>query len=80
MRLIDELNELHDNYASKIEAAVGRDEIDVAEQLAQGYEDDAIVLMAEREGLTHLLPLTRAVAPESSLHRLARRLRPSRAA
>jgi hypothetical protein len=80
MRLIDELNELHDNYASKIEAAVGRDEIDVAEQLAQGYEGDAIVLMAEREGLTHLLPLERAVAPESSLHRLARRLRPSRAA
>jgi hypothetical protein len=80
MRLIDELNELHDYYAIKIEAAVGRDEIDVAEQLAQGYEDDAIVLMAEREGLTHLLPLERAVAPESSLHRLARRLRPSRAA
>ena len=80
MRLIDELNELHDYYATKIEAAVGRDEIDVAEQLAQGYEDDAIVLMAEREGLTHLLPLQRTVAPESSLHRLARRLRPSRAA
>ena len=80
MRLIDELNELHDYYATKIEAAVGRDEIAVAEQLAQGYEDDAIVLMAEREGLTHLLPLQRPAAQESSLHRLARRLRPSRAA
>lgn len=80
MRLIDELNELHDYYASKIEAAVGREEIEVAEQLAQAYEDDAIVLMAEREGLTHLLPLQRPVAQESSLHRLARRLRPSRAA
>ena len=80
MRLIDELNELHDYYASKIEAAVGRDDIELAEQLAQAYEDDAIVLMAEREGLTHLLPLQRPVPHESSLHRLARRLRPSRAA
>lgn len=80
MRLIDELNELHDFYASKIEAAIGRDDVEAAERLAQGYEDDAIVLMAEREGLTHLLPLQRSVSHESSLHRLARRLRPSRAA
>ena len=80
MRLIDELNELHDTYASKVEAAIGRDDIDTAEQLAQAYEDDAIVLMAEREGLTHLLPLQRPAAQESSLHRIARRLRPSRAA
>ncbi|HEV2798071.1 MAG TPA: hypothetical protein VGV65_10670 [Nocardioides sp.] len=80
MRLIDELNELHDSYASKVEAAIGRDDIDTAEQLAQAYEDDAIQLMAEREGLTHLLPLQRPVRHESSLHRLARRLRPSTAA
>ena len=80
MRLIDELNRLHDDYASKVEAAIGRDDLETAEQLAQGYEDDAIQLMAEREGLTHLLPLQRAVPHESSLHRLARRLRPSRAA
>jgi hypothetical protein len=80
MRLIDELNELHDDYAMKIEAAIGRDDLETAEQLAQGYEDDAIQLMAEREGLTHLLPLERPVAHESSLHRLVRRLRPSRAA
>ena len=80
MRLIDELNELHDSYASKVEAAIGRDDIDTAEQLAQSYEDDAIQLMAEREGLTHLLPLQRPVRQESSLHRLARRLRPSTAA
>lgn len=80
MRLIDELNELHDDYASKIEAAIGRDDVATAERLAQGYEDDAIELMAEREGLTHLLPLQRGAPQESSLHRLARRLRPSRAA
>ena len=80
MRLIDELNELHDFYARSIEAAIGRDDVATAEQLAQSYEDDAIQLMAEREGLTHLLPLQRRVRHESSLHRLVRRLRPSRAA
>lgn len=80
MRLIDELNELHDYYAHKIEAAIGRDDIESAEQLAQGYEDDAVRLMAEREGLTHLLPLPRFGARESSLRRLVRRLRPGRAA
>ena len=76
MRLIDELNELHDTYASKIEAAVGRDEIEVAEQLAQAYEDDAIVLMAEREGLTHLLPLQRKHPADSRLRRIVRLLTP----
>jgi len=80
MRLIDELNELHDHYARQVNEAVERDDIATAEQLAQGYEDDAILLMAQREGLTHLLPLKRTVRHESSLHRLVRRLRPSRAA
>lgn len=80
MRLIDELNDLHDFYARGIDAAVARDDIALAEQLAQSYEDDAIQLMAEREGLTHLLPLQRTVRHESSLHRLVRRLRPSRVA
>ncbi|MCF6378304.1 hypothetical protein L2K70_11885 [Nocardioides KLBMP 9356] len=80
MRLIDELNDLHDSYARAIEGAVARDDLDLAEQLAQSYEDDAIQLMAEREGLTHLLPLQRSTAPESSLRRLVRRLLPSHAA
>lgn len=80
MRLIDELNELHDYYAHKIEAAVGRDDIESAEQLAQAYEDDAVRLMAEREGLTHLLPLPRFGTRESSLRRLVRRVRAGLAA
>lgn len=80
MRLIDELNQLHDHYARQVNEAVERDDIATAEQLAQGYEDDAILLMAQREGLTHLLPLQRSAPQESSLHRLVRRLRPSRAA
>ena len=80
MRLIDELNQLHDHYAGQVNEAIERDDVAGAEQLAQSYEDEAIRLMAEREGLTHLLPLQRSVRPESSLHRLVRRLRPSRAA
>ena len=80
MRLIDELNELHDYYAGKIDAAIGRDDIASAESLAQAYEDDAVQRMAEREGLTHLLPLQPFGTRESSLRRLVRRLRTSRAA
>ena len=80
MRLIDELNELHDYYAAKIEAAIGRDDIASAESLAQAYEDDAVQRMAEREGLTHLLPLQPFGTRESSLRRLVRRLRTTRAA
>ena len=80
MRLIDELNQLHDHYASQVNEAIERDDVAGAEQLAQSYEDDAILLMAEREGLTHLLPLQRGVRHESSLRRLVRRLLPSHAA
>ena len=80
MRLIDELNELHDFFSFKLVVAITGDVVAAAEQLAQAYEDDAIQLMAEREGLTHLLPLQRQARHESSLHRLARRLRPSSAA
>ena len=80
MRLIDELNELHDFYAAKIEAAVTRDDLVLADQLAQNYEDDAVRLMAERENLTHLLPLPRFGSRESALRGVVRRLRSARAA
>lgn len=80
MRLIDELDELHDHYARLVEAAVARDDLVAAESLAQGYEDDAIQLMAERENLTHLLPIQRGGRPESALRGAVRRLLPGRAA
>ena len=80
MRLIDELNELHDYYASKIEVAASRDDLVSAASLAQAYEDDAVRLMAEREGLTHLLPLPPFGRRESALRRTVRRLRAGRAA
>jgi hypothetical protein len=80
MRLIDQLNELHDHYARMINDAVERDDLAAAHDLAQGYEDDAIVLMAEREGLTHLLPLQRQRPQEGALRGLVRRLGLRRAA
>ncbi|HSU01340.1 MAG TPA: hypothetical protein VLK03_02225 [Nocardioides sp.] len=80
MRLIDELNELHDYYAAKINEAVAHDDLASADQLARAYETDAVQRMAEREGLTHLLPLPPFGTRESSLRRLVRRLRPGAAA
>jgi len=75
MRLIDELNELHASYVHAINAAVGEDDLARAERLADGYDDDAILLIAEREGKTHLLPIARPAAPNTPLRRLAVRLR-----
>ncbi len=80
MRLIDELNELHDFYATQVNEAIERDDIAAAEGFAQAYENDAVRLMAEREGLTHLLPLPRFGTHESTLRRVVRRLRAAVAA
>ena len=74
MRLIDELNELHAHYARMIETAIATDDVASAEAHAQAYEDEAVQLMAEREGLTHLLPLTRTGTRESALRQRVRRL------
>jgi len=80
MRLIDELNQLHAHYASNVEAAVANDDLASAEVFAQAYEDEAVQLMAERENLTHLLPLAPFGTRESALRRAVRRLGISRAA
>jgi hypothetical protein len=80
MRLVDELNVLHDSYATAINSAVEHNDVDRAEQLAQAYDDEAIRLIAEREGKTHLLPITRPRRVETPLRRLVSRLRASRAA
>ena len=59
MRLVDELNLVHDSYVIAVNAAVENDNPVLAEQLAQAYDNEAIRLIAEREGKTHLLPITR---------------------
>ena len=80
MRLVDELNLVHDSYVIAVNAAVEQNDLVRAEQLAQGYDDEAIRLIAEREGKTHLLPITRPRRVETPLRRLAARIRATRAA
>ena len=80
MRLIDELNDLHASYVHAINTAVADDDLDLAERLAASYDEDAIRLVAEREGKTHLLPIRRPGEPETPLRRLVARLRLARAA
>jgi hypothetical protein len=78
--LLEDLNDLHASYVEAINMAVGADDYARAHQLAADYDTEAIQLMAEREGKTHLLPLRRRSAPETPLRRLARRLTTNRAA
>jgi len=80
MRLVDELNLVHDSYVIAVNAAVEQDDLVRAEQLAQAYDDEAIRLIAEREGKTHLLPISRPRRVETPLRRLAARIRATRAA
>ena len=80
MRLIDELNELYAHYLREINSAVARDDLAAAELLAQAYEDDAVQLMAEREGRTAMLPLHPPVSHPGALRRLVTRLRSGAAA
>lgn len=84
-RLIDELNVLHDHYVEAINLAVAEDDHPRAAELAAGYDHEAVVLMAAREGREDLLPFfeQRAAAsqrPDTPLHRLARRFTERRAA
>lgn len=74
MRLIDELNEMHASYVEAVNTAVAEDDLERAERLAAAYDDDALRLVAEREGKAHLLPLDRAT-PDTPLRRLVARLR-----
>ncbi len=74
--LIEELDALHATYVVAVNEAIEADDLTRAEALALAYEDDAIQLMAEREGLTHLLPLQRRRPADSRLRRIVRLLTP----
>jgi hypothetical protein len=73
-RLIDDLNVLHDRYVEAVNAAITADDLDRADRLAAEYDEEAIQLIAEREGLTHLLPIRRHHRADSGLRALIRRL------
>ena len=55
-RLTDELNTLYAHYVQSINDAVAADDLTLAAELAEHYDRDAILLMAEREGRQDLLP------------------------
>ena len=73
-RLIDELNDLHAEYVDRVNRAIAEDDEVLAYQLAEDYDTEAVQLVAEREGKTHLLPLRRRTL-DTPLRRLARRTR-----
>jgi len=79
-RLIDDLNILHASYVDTINAAVTENDLARAEELAAAYDADAIALIAEREGRTHMLPIQRPAKPDTPLRRLVARLAALRAA
>ena len=79
-RLVDEVDALHRRYVELVNNAVEADDLARAESLAESYDTDAAQLLAEREGLTHLLPLRRPGKPDSRLRALIRRLNRENAA
>ena len=72
-RLVDEIDALHAHYVEAVNLAVAADDQARADQLAAAYDDEATALIAEREGLTHLLPLRRPGQPDSRLRAMLRR-------
>lgn len=78
--LLEELNDLHAGYVGAVNLAVEQNDVARAEELAVMYEDDAIALMAEREGKTHLLPLRRKKSCDTALRQMIRQVISSRAA
>lgn len=78
--LRQELDQLHDEYVVAVNQAIADGALDRAEELAAAYDDDAVELVADREGLTHLLPIDQPVRHESALRQLVRRHRANPAA
>ena len=79
-RLIDDLNTLHDRYVAAVNNAVAADDLERAHRLAAEYDQEAIEMIAEREGKTHLLPIRRPHTSDSGLRALIRRLATGHAA
>ena len=87
-RLIDELNALHSTYVGALNSALDTGHVALANELADDYDREAILLMAEREGRQDLLAhfgLDRdgrqlTIARDTPLRRLARSLGSLRAA
>ncbi|MFY9915825.1 MAG: hypothetical protein WAK18_14235 [Nocardioidaceae bacterium] len=69
--LLTSLDALHAGYVDRINRAVAVDHLQDADALAAAYDEDATRLVAEHDGLTHLLPLQRQI-PAMRLRRIER--------
>ncbi|MGZ4783958.1 MAG: hypothetical protein ACXVYL_18915 [Oryzihumus sp.] len=78
--LYQDVDALHDSFIAAINLALAENDLERAEELARAYDREAIQLLAEREGKTHLLPIRRRTPQPSGLGRLAKRLTTSHAA
>jgi hypothetical protein len=79
-RLIDDLNTLHDGFVEAINVAVAEDDLDRADRLAADYDQEAIMMIAVREGRTHLLPISRPQRGDTGVRARIRRIVQHRAA
>jgi hypothetical protein len=78
--LTDELTTLHDGFVEAINLAIAEDDLVRADRLAAAYDDEALQLIAEREGKPDLLPMRRTSYTDSGLRGLVRRFTMHRAA
>ncbi len=73
-RLTEDLNALHDRYVDAVNFAVAENDLDRADALASMYDEEAILMIAEHEGRTDMLPIRRPSHADSGLRALVRRL------
>ncbi|MET1059375.1 MAG: hypothetical protein ABWX84_07245 [Nocardioides sp.] len=79
--LVQDLNDLHASFVSSINLAVADNDVALADRLAAEYDTEAIKMIAEREGRTHMLPLVRrGEIADTPLRRLVRKLSSARVA
>ncbi|MEI5672771.1 MULTISPECIES: hypothetical protein [unclassified Nocardioides] len=57
--LVHDLDVLHSSYVSAINLAIESGQDDYVAELAASYDREATLMVAQREGKTHLLPLRR---------------------
>lgn len=72
--LVQKLDELHDSYVEAVNLAIGNGEMARAVSLAADYDHDAVQMIAEHEGKSHLLPHLWPEEYDTPLRRLVRQL------
>jgi hypothetical protein len=77
--LTEELHDLHDGYVEAVNIAVAENDLKRADRLAAAYDDEAMRLMGEWEGIDPC-PVRRPTATPSGVRGLVRRLVTNRAA